>query len=222
LQKGGGSLKCHLCHQDTEKFIVKNRKFERTYYKCKNCSFIFVEKDAVLKRDKELIRYNMHNNSIEDPLYRDYFNKFIEYSFLNLEGVKKVLDYGSGPQPVLASVLRERGYNVDIYDKYFSPEKIFEDRKYDLITMTEVIEHIYYPIEVFKEISAALKNGGYFAIMTNFHKNSLEEFKKWWYIQDPTHIAFYNMDTFRYIGEKFGLKILKNNGKNIVIFKKEN
>lgn len=214
-------MKCHLCHSATEEFIVKNRKFERPYYRCKNCSFIFVDKAAVLEKDEELARYNMHNNSIEDPRYREYFDKFIDYSFDGIVGVENILDYGSGPEPVLASVLREEGYHVDIYDKYFSPEKVFKNRKYDLITMTEVIEHIYYPLEVFEEITSALKEGGYFVIMTNFHKNSWEEFKNWWYIQDPTHIAFYNMETFRYIGEKFGFKILKNNGKNIVVFKKE-
>lgn len=214
-------MKCHLCNGETEEFLVKNKKFEQLYYRCKNCSFIFLEEKALLKGSEELERYEMHNNSIDDPVYREYFEKFIEYSFEDLDNVENILDYGSGPEPVLASVLKEKGYKVDIYDKYFSPEKIYKDRKYDVVCSTEVIEHIYYPMEVLKELVGSVKKNGHLIIMTNFHKDSWTHFKNWWYIQDPTHTVFYSMKTFKFIEKEFKLKIIKNNGKNIIIFKKE-
>ncbi|WP_372713512.1 class I SAM-dependent methyltransferase [Ilyobacter sp.] len=214
-------MKCHLCKGEAEEFVVKNRKFERTYYRCKNCSFIFAEEAALLEDAEELERYQMHNNSTEDPMYREYFEKFIDYAFSDLGKVEKILDYGSGPEPVLASVLREKGYKVDIYDKYFSPAKVHEGRQYDVVCTTEVIEHIYYPMEVFKELVGCVKKGGYLIIMTGFHKDSWEFFKNWWYIQDPTHTVFYSLKTFEFIEKEFKLKILKNNGKNIIVFKRE-
>ncbi|WP_319370976.1 class I SAM-dependent methyltransferase [uncultured Ilyobacter sp.] len=214
-------MKCHLCNGETEEFIVKNKKFEHKYYRCNSCSFIFVEEDALLKSSEELERYKMHNNSIEDPLYREYFYNFIDYAFENLGEVQNILDYGSGPEPVLASVLREKGYTVDIYDKYFSSEKVHQDREYDVVCTTEVVEHIYYPMEVLKELTECLKKGGYLIIMTNFHRDSWEHFRNWWYIQDPTHTVFYSLKTFKFIAEELNLKIMKNNGKNIIVFKKE-
>jgi 2-polyprenyl-3-methyl-5-hydroxy-6-metoxy-1,4-benzoquinol methylase len=35
---------------------------------------------------------------------------------------------------------------MEIYDSYFSPEKVFLGKKYNLITSTEVFEHLDDPL----------------------------------------------------------------------------
>lgn len=213
-------LKCKLCGGDCESHQIKSKNWEKIYHRCLNCEFIFIDREELLESSEELERYEMHNNSIDDPLYRAYFQKFIDYAFEGTPKEVKILDYGSGPEPVLASVLEENGYSVDIYDKYFSPEKKFLGKEYDVITSTEVFEHIYDPMEALKEIADHLKPGGKLVIMTHFHYNDWERFGKWWYIKDSTHIVFYNMKTMQWIGEKLGLAVEKDNNKNIVIFRK--
>ena len=64
----------------------------------------------------------------------------LQLSLLYHQG-KNTLDFGSGPQPVFGKILEEKyGFNVDLYDYYFSPEKVYIGNKYDLITCTEVIK----------------------------------------------------------------------------------
>ena len=75
------------------------------------------------------------------------FEKFIQTSILPFApSGKDLLDFGSGPSPVLGEILKEKyEFNVDIYDYYFKPEKNYIGKKYDVITCTEVIEHIVNP-----------------------------------------------------------------------------
>jgi len=50
---------------------------------------------------------------------------------------------------------------------------------------------------VFLSLIEQLKNGGYLAIQTQFHDNNEENFKKWYYHQDVTHIVFFTPKTFK-------------------------
>ena len=215
-------MNCHICNKKSEGFVVKRKKWEKIYYKCPRCEYIFIDPKELLNTKEELGRYEEHNNSIEDSGYRNYFKDFIEYSMEGVDKDASILDYGSGPQPVLASVMEELGYtNVSIYDKYFTKEELDPNKKYDLITSTEVVEHIYEPMDTFRDLANRLVSGGRLVIMTNFHLNDMEHFRKWWYTNDPTHVVFYNVKTMEYIADFLGLEVVKTNNKNIIIFKKE-
>lgn len=214
-------MKCHICQGEALDFFVKRKGREKRYYRCSECEYIFIDEGELLNADEEFERYGQHNNSVEDEGYRDYFRRFLEYALEGVERDRRILDYGSGPQPVLASVLAEEGYErVDIYDKYFAPERKIEG-KYDIITLTEVAEHIYRPLETFRFLADLLVDGGKLIVMTNFHDNDIEKFSKWWYITDPTHVVFYSLKTMDYIAGLCGLSVEKNNGKNIIVFRKE-
>ena len=154
-------MKCHICNEESERFIVKRKKWEKAYYRCPSCEYIFIDPEELLDTKEELGRYEEHNNSIEDAGYRNYFKRFIEFSMEGIDRDADILDYGSGPQPVLASVMQELGYNnVDIYDKYYHDVKLDNDKKYDVITSTEVVEHIYDPMPQLKDVVSKLKKGG--------------------------------------------------------------
>lgn len=50
----------------------------------------------------------------------------------HFEGEKSGLDFGSGPSPVLAMIMeRDYGFDMDIYDLFYSPEKPY--RKNNII-----------------------------------------------------------------------------------------
>jgi len=214
-------MKCNICeNEDLHLIEIKNKAGLKKYYRCKKCEFIFIDKAHILTLEDEGRRYEVHNNEISDPSYRSYFKKFINYIEDDLDKENTILDYGSGPQPVLADVMEEEGYKVDIYDKFFYNKKDYLDKMYDVIISTEVFEHIYKPIETLETLLSILKKNGRLILMTAVSPSTDEEFKKWWYIQDATHVVFYNEKTFDAISRKYNLDIIKYNHKNIIIFQR--
>jgi 2-polyprenyl-3-methyl-5-hydroxy-6-metoxy-1,4-benzoquinol methylase len=119
------------------------------------------------------------------------FEDFIEVAIVPyLKKIQTVLDFGSGPTPVFAELLKRRGLEVDIYDLYYAPKKVYEGKSYDLITSTEVFEHLSQPLEILQLLTEHLKERGYIALMTKFPPKEDEAFLNWWYRRDPTHISF--------------------------------
>jgi hypothetical protein len=191
------------------------------FFHCNKCEFIFKNPADFVSSEDELKQYNNHNNTVESPGYVEMFETFIDATFAPYESeIKNVLEFGSGPGPVLSKILKMHGLDVDIYDKYYAKEKVYEGKKYNLITSTEVIEHIQNPKELFEFFSAHLKSGGYLALMTQFHTNSSHDFKKWWYKNDPTHICFFRPKTFEVLAKMNGFEVLKHDSKKSVLLKK--
>ncbi len=126
---------------------------------------------------------------------------------------------GAGPGPVLAELLRKEGFQTDIYDKYFAPEKVYLNKKYDLITATEVFEHLKDPLSTLKLLKKHLNANGILAIMTLFHQNDDEHFKQWWYRRDSTHISFYTPKTLQYMADLLGMKIILVDDKNVCVMR---
>jgi len=191
------------------------------FFHCTECEFILKNPTCYVDETNELKQYQHHNNTIESLGYVNKFEKFINATFQpHLAKIKTVLEFGSGPGPVFSELLKQRDLDVDIYDKFFSPKKVYENKQYNLITSTEVIEHIENPLEVFELFSKHIKKGGYLALMTQFHKNEQVNFKKWWYKNDPTHICFFRPKTFEVLAEKNGFVVLSNDLVKSVLLKK--
>lgn len=213
---------CRICKGPTVKFYHAVMKSD--YYSCPYCEFISKDTATQLSVADELTLYNTHVNSIDDPQYVSYFRTFIEKTLLNDCTVgMSGLDFGSGPEPVLAKLLeRDYGFKMDIYDLFYSPEKSYTGQMYDFITMTEVMEHLRNPMPYFGLMSTLLKEEGILAVMTNFHHNSEPHFNKWHYTRDQSHISFYTSKTFEVIGQLTGFVIVYcDQVKNVVLRKTE-
>jgi hypothetical protein len=131
-----------------------------------------------------------------------------------------ILDYGSGPGPVLAQLLQEKKFRTTCYDPYFANNLDWQKEKYQLITMTEVIEHISDPLVELKKLLPFLLQNGYLLVTTYFHPEDDHEFLKWWYRSDQTHITFYTPQTMTVLAELAGLKLVYAKGKDRVLFQK--
>ena len=191
------------------------------YYRCRECGFIFLDDGSIIDAVSEKKHYQKHNNSFECIGYVEMFESFIEKAIKPYEvTIRRVLDFGCGHTPVLAELLKNRGFEVDIYDLYFFPEKVYENRKYDLITSTEVFEHLKEPKVILEYLVNALNPNGYIVLMTQFPPSDNETFLKWWYRRDVTHISFFTPESFEVMAEEFGLKVLKVIDKNIVVLQK--
>lgn len=205
-------MNCLLCTHHTEPW-----EFEKKYHYCTRCDYVSLDPTYRVSSSDEKKRYDLHDNSESNSGYRAYLEEF-----LNLAGVvdgesRSALDFGCGPGPVLGELLRERGYRVDLYDPYFYPREDFKNSKYDLITCTEVIEHVYDPRKTLELLFSLLKPAGKLVIRTNFHQAQKDHFEKWWYRRDETHVGFFSQKTFAWIAAEFGGEIEFCDGRDVVV-----
>ncbi len=210
---------CKICQENVS--LLNDCKKELSYYRCCSCGFVYLDDKFIIDKESEKSQYDMHENSFESLGYVKMFEDFIEKSILPYEkDIDNALEFGCGSGPVLAELLRRQGLTVDIYDLYFFPKKVYKGKKYDLITSTEVFEHLKNPIEVLKMLVEHTNKNGYIVLMTKFPPKDDKEFLAWWYRRDPTHISFFTPKSFEVMAEKVGLKVLKIIDENIVIFQK--
>lgn len=198
---------CKICCSPTEAF--SHPKTKVLYHQCHHCDFIFVDDAFFITTEEELVIYNYHNNSLEDEKYVAYLKDFVDHTVIPFRTGNQVLDYGSGPTPVLATILEtDYQFDVDIYDLYYAPNKVYQGKMYDIITSTEVIEHLPNPIETLALMYRLLNEGGIVALMTLFHPQDQTIFLDWWYIRDRSHIAFYTPKTIKILAEKIGFQVI--------------
>lgn len=181
-----------------------------------------MDEATFLDRQEEHHRYSQHKNTLDNRGYVDNFYNFIKTSKIDqLKNVKNALDFGCGPGPVLQVLLDKLGFATDIYDPFFYPTQGFLKKRYDLITCTEVLEHLKNPLATIRILEGLLKEGGTLAVTTLFH-TSTEDFKSWWYRKDSTHITFYSPKTFCWLDEHLGLSLEFTDNKSICVLKKSN
>jgi SAM-dependent methyltransferase len=157
-----------------------------------------------LSPGEEYQRYCQHKNDPADTAYRRFLAKLAEPLLQRLPPRAYGLDYGCGPGPALACMLREAGQRMRLFDVYFYPDLALLEDRYDFIACTETIEHFYRPDEEFARFDRMLRPGGWLALMTCFLTDD-EGFASWHYRRDPTHVVFYREATLRHIADRFGL-----------------
>ncbi len=212
-------MPCKICLTPTK--VMKNCQFDVFYSYCPHCEVIMLDASMRVDGSREKHQYDQHINTLENIGYVQMFEDFLDFFWEELTcNALSALDFGSGPTPVLAHLMQKRGVGVDCYDKFYQPEPIFEGKSYDLITSTEVFEHLFNPLETLRHLSQHLNPKGHIALMTLFHDNSMEHFWQWWYRRDPTHITFYTPKTFEIMATMCDLCIVKTDNKRVMVLKK--
>jgi len=190
------------------------------YYYCPLCEYIFKSPECYQSIEAQKARYDLHENNENDPGYEAYFKRFLDFVLPLVGKPTTALDFGCGRSSLLAKLLGRKGIACDYCDPLYHPGNLDDSKKYQLIVSTEVFEHLHDPKEVFEDLLARVENGGYLAIQTQFHPNEIEQFKKWYYHQDPTHIVFFRAKTFKVLCEIYNCKFVGDNGKNMVVIQK--
>lgn len=213
-------MKCTICNTTTQSF--DDLELKKTFYQCPNCELIFLDKKFHVNLQDEKTLYDFHNNSFEDLGYVKMFENFLDFFWKDIKNkTKTALEFGSGPGPVLYELLKRKDLEVDCYDKFYQPNKVYENKKYDLITSTEVFEHLEDPKGVLTLLTSHLNEGGVIALMTLFHTNKQSEFLKWWYRRDPTHITFFTPKSIEELAIECGLNVIKHDSKRVIVLQKK-
>ena len=210
------ALSCPLCRAEDVRSYSRDGR--RDYYHCRVCSLVFVPPRQLPSAEEEKKRYDLHQNSPEDPGYRRFLSRlFIPLQRLLAPG-SDGLDFGSGPEPALSRMFEEAGHSMVIFDHFYEHVPTVLERQYDFITATEVVEHLHDPGKELERLWACLKEGGRLGIMTAFAVPQ-EAFPQWHYKNDPTHVCFFSPRTFAWLGLRWNAEVTFADA-DVVFFRK--
>jgi SAM-dependent methyltransferase len=198
---GRSGTPCGVCERGTLAPFARIQA--QDYLRCPVCAATILDPRHRLSPDAEHAHYLHHENDPDDPRYRAFLSKLAEPLMARLGGPRRGLDYGCGPGPALAAMLREAGHEMALYDPFFAPDVTPLAETYDFVTCTETAEHFHAPAEEFARLRGLVRPGGWLALMTTFQTED-ERFVGWRYRQDPTHVVFYRAQTFRVLADLWG------------------
>lgn len=194
--------------------LVENKQ----YYRCPLCDWAALDETHFLSPEEQRARYLLHENTPDNAGYVAMFERFIAACVEPYcSNARTSLDFGCGPGPVLADLLRKRGFAVDTYDLFFATGTSYREKKYALITSTEVLEHIPEPMPVLRELAGRISDTGIIALMTLFAPEDPVSFSKWWYLKDPTHVSFYALKTFEFMARNLDMRVLFLDNKQMCV-----
>lgn len=191
---------CPLCAASGAAPYHRDRA--RAYWRCGRCALVFVLPADRPDKVAEKARYDQHQNDPADPRYREFLSRLAAPLLERLDRGARGLDFGCGPGPALAEILREAGMDVALYDVFYAPDTSVWNRRYDFITASEVIEHLHDPARELDRLFGALEPGGWLALMTKW-VTSRAAFAASRYIRDLTHVGFYSAATFEWIADRW-------------------
>lgn len=210
-------MRCRVCRLgEREVFFREN---ELVYWSCTRCGAVFAHETQLPAPEEERRRYLEHNNDPQDARYRSFLNRLAGPLLQRLPPGQQGLDYGCGPGPALAMMLREAGHRVELYDPFFYPRKEALEQQYDFIACSETAEHFHRPYQEFARLDQLLRPGGVLGIMTCFLEDP-QGFGQWYYRRDPTHVVFYKPRTFEVLSGIFGWS-LQIPAANVVLIQKD-
>ncbi|MFP4509150.1 MAG: class I SAM-dependent methyltransferase [Spirochaetaceae bacterium] len=180
---------------------------DRRYLWCSECDLIHVPASDHVNLDTERKRYLSHNNSRNEPGYTRVLHSVI----LAAEAVTDkssfdLLDFGCGYAPVLGELAQEKGHRVTNYDPIFFPQPDALKQEYDVVTACEVAEHARDPVLFWERLASVVAPGGTLVVRSSLHPSAWDEFLRFWYTFDMTHVTFYSRVCVEYAARRFGFE----------------
>ncbi len=198
-------LECNSCNLLMTYPQMKPEEFEKYY----------TQDYSPYKPEKGLYKViNKQINRIQSRAFRKNLNKGSDIlevgcsngnflAFLKTQGFNV---YGIEPGKKAAQRARDTGLDVEAV----SLEDFQTDKKFDLIIMRHVLEHLADPIADLKKIKNMLKTDGkIYCVLPNAGAIERKIFKNDWYAwQIPFHFFHYNNKTIGLLAEEVGIGVL--------------
>jgi hypothetical protein len=186
--RGAGRIRmngenCHLC----EAWAEDGGRFQKmNFLHCSACDLVFVPAAEQVSADQTKARYLHHHNTSKDAGYVAMQTDIIELLHTQFPTARRVLDYGSGPAPVLVELLREVGHEAAGYDPHFASDMAMTP-PFDAVTAVETFEHFAEPRREVERILGLLRPYGCLLVQALLH-TGLGRFADWWYARgrDPS------------------------------------
>lgn len=207
---------CPLCGAAGAEPFHRDRR--RLYLQCRECAIVFVPEPFYVSPAEEKSHYDQHENSPADVRYRGFLSRLFDPLRERLRPGDCGLDFGCGPGPTLSIMFDEAGFRTEVYDPFYAPDEAVFERGYDFITASEVVEHLHRPGFELDRLWRLLRPGGWLGLMTK-RVLSPEAFARWHYITDPTHVAFFSEETFRWLAAKWNADLVIA-GPDVVLLRK--
>lgn len=210
-------MQCTLCLAQGAPFSADRT---RQFFRCPQCDLIFAEQASYLSPADEKQIYDYHENSADDPRYRKFLSQLSEPLLTKLTPGMQGLDFGCGPGPTINLMLQEQGMSVALYDLFYFPDSAVLTTQYDFVTATEVVEHFNNPRQDWPILADVLKPGGWLGVMTWLYSSpDNDNFCRWSYKGDPTHVSFYTPETMKWLARWLNLE-LQFVSERVILFRK--
>lgn len=192
----------------------------RQFFLCPECLLIFVPERCHLTTAQERERYALHDNTVANAGYVRYLGEVAKVLDEHACYGASVLDYGCGEHAVLASILASKGYHCTPYDPlYVFPERLNRTTgRYSAIILCEVIEHCRDVRKTIADVRDRVEENGTVLIRTQCYPEPPESLPRWWYAQDPTHIAFFSTAALACVARLLNKKFRRTSVDDIYLF----
>ncbi len=211
-----GITHCPLCNFIDSEAFYRDRR--RTYRRCLRCALVFVPPQFHLSAAAEKAEYDLHINKVEDPGYRRFLARLATPLLERVQAPARGLDFGCGPGPALAYMLRESGLEVRLFDVFYAPDSRALEDRYDFICATEVVEHLHEPGRELARLWSLLAPTGWLGVMTKLVRDR-QAFAAWHYKNDPTHVCFFSVATWQWWAGEQGAE-LECLGADVILLRK--
>ncbi|MBD3202921.1 methyltransferase domain-containing protein [Candidatus Woesearchaeota archaeon] len=225
--------KCICCNSSNSEFIHKENNYK--YLECKNCGFIFVSQ----KINQQFKKKNIAIVNSTLNFWKKWGLQRTELFQKEINNIKKIkskgslLDVGCGTGTFLNLVkdkynaigiepdinlynIGNKLYNIKIQNKFLRDIK----KKYDVITLWDVLEHMPDPEQELRYISKILKKNGILVIRVPnkgyakfkkyfFDKLGLTEKYKKGCFGAPNHLYHFSKKSLNALFEKNDFQIIK-------------
>ncbi len=179
---------------------------KRNFSKRGQGALFFTPPQFHLPPEAERERYAHQKTAPADPNYRKFLSRLFQPLEKKLTPGAYGLDFGCGPGPTLSLMFKEAGYDCAIYDLHYADDPSVFEKKYDFLTCSETMEHLYRPREEFERFLKLVRPGGWIGIMTQL-RDSAPDFDKWFYKDDETHVCFFSKKSFQTLEKTYGLHV---------------
>lgn len=228
-------MQCRICKSDDLRYYYsQGDKNQYKFYKCRNCGLVNYDLEGGLDQEK-------YGGTYISPYLEDHKQNVTQgatFNFIqeNIQETGKVLDIGCGNGKLLL-LLREAGWEVNgmellpEYAKKIESEHNIEmvvgdfleyktdDKKYDLVILRHVLEHLPDSVLAMNKLNALLKQNGH--LVMEFPNIESVEFKfkrflsrlglhKKKYKPDykPGHCNEFSRSSFKYLVDHTGFELL--------------
>ena len=212
----GGKIECQVAFNNGKPDYPDepiSKTIPYLYIRCNSCNVIWC--DTMIDWTPDQFgkmcyneKYVRYDGDIENPHgNRPNFHVKLFQKTLQAFKSKRVLDYGCGKGFAVQRLRRDEFMDIHGYDPYYG-NSTMPDGMFDAITMFEVLEHVYNPIEVLTNLKARLNTGGIIYASTDVTDRMKEVKSDYYTCPRVGHILLHSYQSLAYIAEKTGFNIV--------------